>query len=227
MRAQSPPPNAPGPPSRCCRLSINIGHNGAVVFGTHLVLYSNDADADRAFLAEVLGFESVDGGGGWLIFALPPAEAAVHPAAAPGAELFLMCDDLLAEMAALADRGVVCSEVKEDAVGVRHEDSAPRRRGARPLPTDASDGDPKKTERRLVPPRSTLSEVGGGTLCPTGASLPHQSYSMTTVMTRSSALAIEPQSNGGCGWILDHELRRLGRRAVHQPFGALRVSSRE
>lgn len=84
-----------------------------MVFGAHVVVYSNDADADRAFLAEVLGFESVDAGGGWLIFALPPAEAAVHPAAAPGAELFLMCDDLVAEIAALADRGVVCSEVEE------------------------------------------------------------------------------------------------------------------
>ncbi|MGO9856560.1 MAG: VOC family protein [Acidimicrobiales bacterium] len=84
-----------------------------MVFGAHVVVYSNDADADRAFLAEVLGFESVDAGGGWLIFALPPAEVAVHPAPAPGAELFLMCDDLLAEMAALADRGVVCSEVEE------------------------------------------------------------------------------------------------------------------
>jgi len=84
-----------------------------VVFGAHIVVYSNDADADRAFFAEVLGFESVDAGGGWLLFALPPAEAAVHPAAAPGAELYLMCDDLSAEMAALADRGVVCSEVEE------------------------------------------------------------------------------------------------------------------
>ena len=84
-----------------------------VVFGAHLVVYSNDADADRAFLAEVLGFASVDAGGGWLIFALPPAEAAVHPAATPGAELFLMCDDLAKEMAALAGRGAVCSEVEE------------------------------------------------------------------------------------------------------------------
>lgn len=84
-----------------------------MVFGAHVVVYSNDADADRAFLAEVLGFESVDAGGGWLIFALPPAEVAVHPAAAPAADLFLMCDDLGAEMAALADRGVVCSGVEE------------------------------------------------------------------------------------------------------------------
>jgi hypothetical protein len=84
-----------------------------VVFGTHLVLYSNDPDADRSFLADVLGFPSVDAGGGWLIFALPPAEVAIHAADAPSAELYLMCDDLSAEMRALADRGVVCSEVEE------------------------------------------------------------------------------------------------------------------
>ncbi|HTU39107.1 MAG TPA: hypothetical protein VMF35_14010 [Acidimicrobiales bacterium] len=84
-----------------------------MIYGAHLVLFSEDADADRAFLAEVLGFESVDAGGGWLIFGLPPAEAAVHPAGAPGAELYLMCDNLAAEMAMLAERGVECSEVEE------------------------------------------------------------------------------------------------------------------
>jgi hypothetical protein len=83
------------------------------MFGAHVVVYSNDADADRIFLAEVLGFTSVDAGGGWLIFALPPAEAAVHPAETPGAELYLMCDDLSEEMAVLAARGAVCSEVEE------------------------------------------------------------------------------------------------------------------
>jgi catechol 2,3-dioxygenase-like lactoylglutathione lyase family enzyme len=77
-----------------------------MIFGAHLVLYSADAEADRAFLADVLGFDSVDAGGRWLIFALPPAEAAVHPAEAPAAELFLMCDDLGAEMRSLAERGV-------------------------------------------------------------------------------------------------------------------------
>jgi len=84
-----------------------------VVFGAHLILYSTDADADRSFLAEMFGFESVDGGGGWLIFALPPAEVAVHPAETPGAELYLLTDDLAADMGSLADRGVVCSDVEE------------------------------------------------------------------------------------------------------------------
>jgi hypothetical protein len=50
-----------------------------VVFGAHVILFSGDADADRSFLADVLGFASVDAGGGWLIFELPPAEVAVHP----------------------------------------------------------------------------------------------------------------------------------------------------
>ena len=84
-----------------------------MIFGAHLVLYSTDAEADRAFLADVLDLSSVDAGGGWLIFALPPAEAAVHPAEAPAAELYLMCDDLATEMRALAGRGVECSEVEE------------------------------------------------------------------------------------------------------------------
>ena len=84
-----------------------------MIFGAHLVLYSTDAEADRAFLADVLGFDSVDAGGGWLIFSLPPAEAAVHPAEAPAAELFLMCDDLEREMRALAERGVECAAVEE------------------------------------------------------------------------------------------------------------------
>ena len=77
------------------------------------MLFSEDADADRSFLADVFGLESVDAGGGWLIFVLPPAEVAVHPADAPGAELYLMCDDLAAQMKSLSGRGVVCSAVEE------------------------------------------------------------------------------------------------------------------
>jgi hypothetical protein len=84
-----------------------------MVFGAHLVLYSEDADADRRFLAELLGLRSVDAGHGWLIFAIPPAEVAVHPAGAPGVELYLVCDDLSAEVGSLNARGVVCSPVEE------------------------------------------------------------------------------------------------------------------
>jgi hypothetical protein len=84
-----------------------------VVFGAHVVLFSADADADRAFLAEMFGFESVDAGGGWLIFGLPPAEVAVHPADSPGGALYFMCRDLGAEMERLRAVGVKCSAVEE------------------------------------------------------------------------------------------------------------------
>jgi len=89
------------------------GQSGLVIFGAHFIVYSSDPDADRAFLSDVLGFDHVDAGGGWLIFGLPPAEVAVHPAETSAAELYLMCDDLAAEMRALGERGVDFSEVDE------------------------------------------------------------------------------------------------------------------
>jgi catechol 2,3-dioxygenase-like lactoylglutathione lyase family enzyme len=84
-----------------------------MIFGAHVVLFSSDADADRAFMAEVLGFDHVDAGGGWPIFGLPPAELAVHPDETAGAQLYFMCDDLAAEMQSLAEKGVECSAVEE------------------------------------------------------------------------------------------------------------------
>lgn len=84
-----------------------------MIFGAHVIVYSKDAVADRAFLRDVLGFRHVDSGDGWLIFALPPAEVAVHPADAERHELFFMCDDLKAEISALAKKGVQCSDVQE------------------------------------------------------------------------------------------------------------------
>jgi len=85
-----------------------------MIFGAHVILYSKDSAADRAFLRDVLGFASVDAGHEWLIFALPPAEAAIHPAdLSDNHELYLMCDDLKAEILALGKKGVQCSEVQE------------------------------------------------------------------------------------------------------------------
>jgi len=79
-----------------------------------MIVYSKDAEADRAFFRDVLGFASVDAGHGWLIFALPPAEAAFHPSDANDVhELYFMCEDLKAKMAALAEKGVRCSDVQE------------------------------------------------------------------------------------------------------------------
>lgn len=79
-----------------------------------MILYSKDASADRAFFRRVLEFSSVDAGHGWSIFAVPPAEMAVHPAEENGGqELYFMCDDLKSEISALEKKGVRCSEVQE------------------------------------------------------------------------------------------------------------------
>jgi hypothetical protein len=77
-----------------------------MINGMHAILFSQDADATRDALRQVLGTRSVDAGGGWLIFALPPAELAVHPAGEGGrAELYLMCDDVAATVADLQAKG--------------------------------------------------------------------------------------------------------------------------
>ena len=101
-----------------------------MIHGAHIVLFSRDADADRAFLRDVLGFPYVDVGHGWLIFALPPSEVAMHPVegASPpapsgprmlGGELYLMCDDVRAEVKALEAKGVTCSSIDEAPWGFR------------------------------------------------------------------------------------------------------------
>jgi catechol 2,3-dioxygenase-like lactoylglutathione lyase family enzyme len=95
-----------------------------MITGAHFLLYTSDAEADRAFFRDVLGFRAVDAGGGWLILGLPPAELGVHPGdgafaqthaghAMLGAVLYLMCDDLAATIAELGDRGARCTEVDE------------------------------------------------------------------------------------------------------------------
>lgn len=90
-----------------------------MIFGAHVIVYSRDAAADRAFLRDVLGFPSVDAGHGWLIFALPPAEAAVHPAETNvRPELYLMCGNLNSEISELEKKGVQCSAVRETGWGL-------------------------------------------------------------------------------------------------------------
>lgn len=89
-----------------------------MIVGAHVILYSRDAEADRAFFRDVLGFPTVDAGHGWLIFALPPAEAAFHPGeAAERHELYLMCDDLKAEMGRLEGKGARCSKAQKERWG--------------------------------------------------------------------------------------------------------------
>ena len=90
-----------------------------MINGMHAIIYSRDAEADRVFIRDVLGFASVDAGGGWLIFALPPAEIAVHPAESNGKhELYLMCSDVKAEIAQLAGHGITCAPVSDQGWGL-------------------------------------------------------------------------------------------------------------
>ena len=89
-----------------------------MISGAHIIVYTKDPEADRAFFREVLGFKSVDAGHGWLIFALPPSEAAFHPSEKNGPhELYFLCEDLNLEMSTLAKKGVTCSGVQEERCG--------------------------------------------------------------------------------------------------------------
>jgi predicted enzyme related to lactoylglutathione lyase len=78
-----------------------------MITGAHAIIFTNNADAVRTFFRDVLEFSSADAGDGWLIFALPAAELAAHPAAdAAHHELYLMCDDIHATVAELQRKGV-------------------------------------------------------------------------------------------------------------------------
>ena len=86
-----------------------------MITGVHALIFTSDAEADRAFFRDVLKFRSVDAGGGWLIFALPPAELAAHPAdEGSHHELYLMCDDVHATVEELKTKGVEFSRSVSD-----------------------------------------------------------------------------------------------------------------
>ena len=90
-----------------------------MITGAHSVIYSQNPEADRAFLRDVLKFSSVDVGGGWLIFALPPAELAVHPSAKNDVhEFFLICDDVAALILEMLQHNVACTPVQTERWGL-------------------------------------------------------------------------------------------------------------
>ena len=92
---------------------------GNLLAGAHVVLYSRDAERDRDFLQKVLELPHVDAGHGWLVFALPPSEVAVHPSDDSVAhELYLLCDDVQAFVARMRQKQVVCSAVQTQAWGL-------------------------------------------------------------------------------------------------------------
>lgn len=89
-----------------------------MINGAHVIIYSKDADADRAFFRDVLKYPFADAGHGWLIFALPPAEVAVHPGNDNDVhEFYLMCDDVKAFIADMKSKSVKCSTVDEQRWG--------------------------------------------------------------------------------------------------------------
>lgn len=86
-----------------------------MITGVHTVIFNRDPEATRRFFAESLGMPAVDAGGGWLIFALPPAELGIHPTDASGShEIFLMCDDIHTTVAELTAKGVEFAAPIED-----------------------------------------------------------------------------------------------------------------
>jgi len=96
-----------------------------LINGAHAIVYSKDADADRALLRDVLELPHVDVGHGWLIFALPPSEVAVHPAEESRHELYLMTDDVRAFIDAMQERGIACSPPNDQGWGVLTEMTLP------------------------------------------------------------------------------------------------------
>src|SRR5260221_12874714 len=86
-----------------------------MINGAHVILYSTNAESDRAFIRDVLGFAGVDAGDSWLIFKLPPAEIAVHPSDEPGKhEFYFLCDDIAQMLADLTPKGVEISHPVSD-----------------------------------------------------------------------------------------------------------------
>jgi predicted enzyme related to lactoylglutathione lyase len=84
-----------------------------MITGAHSIIYSSDAAADMEFFKSVLKFTNIDVGHGWLIFALPPSEIAVHPSAEGGVhEFYLLCDDINAFIKEMSQHNIVCSAVQ-------------------------------------------------------------------------------------------------------------------
>jgi catechol 2,3-dioxygenase-like lactoylglutathione lyase family enzyme len=96
------------------------------LIGAHVVIYSKDAQADRAFFRDILKLSSVDAGGGWLIFEVPAAEVAFHPYEQNNKhEMYFVCDDLKAQMALLEKKGVRLGPVSEERWGTHTTISLP------------------------------------------------------------------------------------------------------
>ena len=134
-----------------------------MIIGAHAMIFSTNAEADRAFFRDVLKTNFVDAGGGYLIYALPPAEIAVHQADTnAGRELFLLCDSVEALIQDLSARGISCGSVHEEQWGLSTEITLPgggaltiyQPRHARPEPAGVKSA-PKP--RRAAKPKAKAS----------------------------------------------------------------------
>jgi len=132
-----------------------------MIIGAHSIVYSTSPDADRAFFRDVLHLPNLDVGGGWLIFGLPPAEVAVHPADENDVhELYLMCDDVEAFVAEMKERGVACGPVQNPGWGLLTQLTLPgggklgvyQPRHARPKAMSAGRGAKKRSKRAVKSP---------------------------------------------------------------------------
>jgi hypothetical protein len=142
-----------------------------MISGAHAIVYSTRAEADRAFLRDVLGLPSVDAGEGWLIFGLPPAEVAIHPAEENDThELYLMCDDVEAFVAGVKSRGISCGPVLNRGWGLLTQLTLPgggklgvyQPRHARPKPMKPATAG-RKTAARAKSPRAAGGKAAART----------------------------------------------------------------
>src|SRR5690348_11077678 len=132
-----------------------------LIVGGHVVIYSTNPAADRAFLRDVLHLANVDAGDGWLIFGLPPAEVAVHPSDRNDLhEFYLMCDDVQALVADLEERGISCGPVQNQGWGLLTQVTLPgggklgvyQPRHARPKPMPSKRAPKRRAKAKLPAP---------------------------------------------------------------------------
>lgn len=130
-----------------------------MISGIHLIIYSKDAEADKAFFRDIFKLTHVDVGHGWLIFGLPPAELAVHPSEENGAqEIYLMCDDIKVFAAQMKKHKIVCSEPVNRGWGILLQLTLPgggklgvyQPRHARPAPIKVKAGGKKSATKKTV-----------------------------------------------------------------------------
>lgn len=135
--------------------------------GIHLVIYSKNAEADKAFFRDILKLTNVDVGHGWLIFGLPPSELAVHPSADNGNhEIYLMCDDIEVFVGQMSKHKILCSEIKNQGWGQLVQLTLPsggklgvyQPRHRRPKPMKVNKTASKVVSKKLNPKRKSTKK---------------------------------------------------------------------